>query len=71
MPDISRLVSYASESNDFGKWLDRVLNRDLKTGQDDFTVMMESIRKLDIIGFNYIHRELNNRMEAEEKLLQK
>jgi hypothetical protein len=70
MPDIASLVSYASESNDFGKWLDRVLNRDLKTGQDDFTEMMESIRKLDIMRFNDIHREFNNRMEAEEKLLQ-
>ena len=70
MPDIVRLVSYTSESNDFGKWLDKVLNRDLKTGQDDFTEMMESIRKLDIVRFNDIHKELNNRMETEEKLLQ-
>jgi hypothetical protein len=69
MPDVTKIVRYANESNDFGKWLDRLLNRDLKRGQDDLTEMIEAIRDLDIKKFNETYEQLVKRIEAEEKLI--
>jgi hypothetical protein len=71
MPDVTKIVRYASESIDFGRWLDRLLNRDLKKGQDDLTDMIEAISNLDLNKFNEISERLNKRIEAEEKLIPK
>ena len=65
-PIISRIVDWSAQVNDFSKWVADLVRRNSERGEDDLTRMIEAITKGDINRFNFIHKELSERLEQEE-----
>ena len=65
-PQVSRISKWAAEINDFSKWVGSLVERDERKGQDDLTLMIESIRDNDIKRFDKIYEKVRERIECEE-----
>ena len=65
-PQVSRISKWAAEINDFSKWVGSLVERDERKGQDDLTLMIESIRDNDIKRFDKIYEKVRERIEREE-----
>lgn len=67
-PKLENFIEFSAELDKFSKWLNKVLNHDDSTGEDDISRMIAAIRDLDLNSFNKIYEELNQRIETERSL---
>jgi hypothetical protein len=66
LPEVEREVKLAAEMNEFGKWMARITDFNLGSGEDDFTRMIIAIRDRNVDKFNEIYERVLKRIETEE-----
>jgi oligoendopeptidase F len=66
MPEIVNAMALAGQINELGKWMEKLFNKDPKTGEDDLTRMIIAIRDRDISKFNYLYDPVERKIEVEE-----
>jgi hypothetical protein len=67
VPELTNLLSIGAQAYEAGKMMNRLINYDATTGEDDLIGMMTALRDHDIDKFNEIHNRMKRRIEAEER----